>query len=606
MAKSKGSEGQAITEAQKVLQAIERAKKVKEEWLKDFRVSLAYEYMEGRQRPSHISAEEWITVNLFYSNLRAILPTLYRQDPYFYIKVRRSFKPHPMDIALFEQKARVRQSMLNYLKGELKIKQKIRLSILDAFFQFGVVKSHINADLMDNPDKDKPVENEYGEPMFDEQQQPLMNPATIPANIQYKVTRVHPKDIFFDEDAGPLEDDWGRIYQRITVPLNEAKQDKRYKDSVRKTLKATENKSDFDKQEDRRKKGLAVQDKDDKQADIVVTYECYDLKNGQWYVVAEGNDDYLIDPAPVPQGIEKHPFSFLVFFPRDNSVYPIPACTQWIDSQREYCELRSKILVHRKRFNRKYEVYAPGVEEEEITKLEIGDDGTIIRKNQPVPVVTPIQDASLDLNHINELQMLRKDFDDVAVGPNQRGSAQGVDSATEAGIIEKRVMIQEGDDISLVAEFVTDIGRKVDQLVQENITEDQAVQVAGPDGKPVWELIRATAYEKIQGEYEYSVNAGTMAAQLPEVERAQWNAFLANIGANWWLALNLPLLTYTAKLYNIEDENLVTMLHEIAKKMAGGQLPMPGQSGSTPGSVALPISGQGAAFGINNIRGGQQ
>src|SRR4030042_3014527 len=123
------------------LYKIKKAEDVKKQWREKFRVDIAYEYRDGAQRPPEISDREWITINKIYSNLKSELPSLYSKDPYFFIKLATSYSPNPMDIALFEQRAKIRQSMLNYLKRELNLKQKTRLSILDAYFQFGVQKT---------------------------------------------------------------------------------------------------------------------------------------------------------------------------------------------------------------------------------------------------------------------------------------------------------------------------------------------------------------------------------------------------------------------------------------------------------------------------------
>ncbi len=63
--------------AKEWLQKISRAKKVREEWRSKFRVPLAYSYWEGTQRPPGVDAEDWITINMIYSNLQAELPSLY-------------------------------------------------------------------------------------------------------------------------------------------------------------------------------------------------------------------------------------------------------------------------------------------------------------------------------------------------------------------------------------------------------------------------------------------------------------------------------------------------------------------------------------------------
>jgi hypothetical protein len=209
-----------------------------------------------------------------------------------------------------------------------------------------------------------------------------------------------------------------------------------------------------------------------------------------------------------------------------------------------------------------------------------------------------------------ELNMLREDFNELAIGANQRGSGTAIDSATEAGIIEKRTQVREGDKIGLVMEFVTDIGRKLDQVVQANITKDQAVKVAGgPDGE-YWELIRTSDYDEINGQYQYSINVGATTPQLPEIERAQWMAFLGLVAQAPWMAQSPNLVKKMAELHHIYDDNLVDEL----VKLATGQSQMQAQQAAAKGVGSMPnvmqqnpaAIGGGTAAGIANIRGGQQ
>jgi hypothetical protein len=611
MAKKKTS--MTATDAEKWLDKIDRAKKVRDDWRNLFRVSLAYSYWEGRQRPPHIPDSEWITINLIYSALMAELPTLYSTDPFFYVKLKKSYSINPVDIALFEAKAKIRQSMLNYLKGELNLKSKARLSIFDSYFQYGVCKVHYAADLMENPEAGQPImSDESNLPLIDNEQA-ILQPDYLPANEAYCITRLHPDDFLVDEDAGPLDDDVNWKAQRIKRPLDEARKDDRYQKSARKALQATELKADAQKEREQRKKGgLATQGEDGNQPDTVVTWEVYDLKNKQWLTVAEGCKEFLIEPSPLPDGVERDPFVDLRLVLRDDSWYPIPPISQWIDAQKEFCELRSKMLTHRKRFNRKYTIYASAFDDPAVAmaKLESGEDGTVIEQTQPMQTVYPIADAPLDQQHNMEVSYLKQDFMDlVGAGSNQRGSSAGIDSATEAGIIEKRTQLREGDKIGLVMDFLTGIGRKLDQVVQANITEDQAIKVHGPGSQEAWMHIRSGDYEAISGEYEYSIATGSTTPQLPEIERAQWLAFLGLIAQNPQLALSKALLKKTAEMHHISpDDPMIEEVYQISAKMMSGQMPMPGQQGSMPNvSVMNPVAMTGgAAAGINNFRGGAQ
>ena len=595
------------------LGCIDRAKKVREDWRKKFRVNLAMDYWEGSQRPPDIPGNEWITINMIYSNLQAELPTLYNSDPYYYVKLKKARSTNPMEIALLEQKAKVRQSFLNYLKGELNLKKKARLAIFDAFFQYGVVKTHFSADEIENPDAGKSIYLEDTEiPLIGENNQPLMEPDTLPANEKYKITRIHPDDFLVDEDAGPLDpDDVGWKAQRIRVPLEEAKKNPKYKSNARKLLQATELSDEAQQDREKRKKGgLAIAGKDDIEPDIAILWEIYDLKNDQWLVVAENCKEFLKDPDSLPPGMEGDPFVDLRYTIRDDSWYPLPPVSQWLDPQREYCETRSKRLQHRKKSKRVYELYGPAFDDPEAAaaRLESGEDLSVLIKNQVMPAIIAVPDAPLDHQEHLEYSYLRQDFQDLAVGPNQRGSTAGVDSATEAGILEKRAMVREGDKIGIVMDFLTLIARKMDQLVQANITEDQAIKVAGPAGDEVWELIRATDYTEIAGEYDYSINVGAETPQLPEIERAQLLAALGVFAQAPQLLLVRNLTKKILELHHIYDETIVDDLKKMAEAMMSGQIPMPGQQGSQPNVTQrnpAAITG-GAAMGMANIRGGQQ
>lgn len=596
-------------EAKDWLEKILAAKKAKDNWRQKFQVDLAYEYYEGRQRPSHIPSDEWITVNLIWSQLQAELPTLYSTDPYYYIKLRKSYSTNPMDLVLYESKAKIRQAYLNYLKSELNLKPKIRLSILDAFFQFGVMKVVYSVDLNDNPEKEEPIFDENGFPQLDNEGQPMLEPEFLPANEEYRVTRIHPNDFFVDADAGPLDDEVRWKCHRVKKTLEDVQNDKKYEKKFRNTAKATEVSDEPDKMKENRQKGPGTYLKDEKTPDTVVLYEIYDLKKKEFLVVSEGSDEFAIKPQEIPPGIEQDPFVDLRFSMRDSSWYPIPPVSQWLDPQREFSELRSKVLTHRKRFNRKYELDAKAFSDPEnaTSKLITGDDGTVIIKDGMTmgPGVTAIQDAPLDQQIHMEYGYIRQDFMELSMGPNQRGATAGVDSATEAGILEKRTVIREGDRVGLVSDFMLTIGRKLDQLVQVYLSQGMAVKVVGPQGE-FWEEIQPDAYEDIKGEFEYTMDVGATTPNLPEIERAQWTAFLNLIAAAPFLGTSKRLLQKTGEMFHQNDEVLIDELHQMA--IQATQAMQAGAQGGTPNITQPGTASAGAAAGVNNIagmRGGQ-
>jgi len=182
----------------------------------------------------------------------------------------------------------------------------------------------------------------------------------------------------------------------------------------------------------------------------------------------------------------------------------------------------------------------------------------------------------------------------------EHSEARGIasaDSATQASILDKRLDMREGDDLSLVVDWIRCIARKLDMLIKAHIQADEAIRVSGPEGV-YWELVKAENYEDIQGEFGYDVNVGATMPRLPQMERASWTAFLTLLSQFPQLMLSPRLLKHQAENHHIEDETMLKELENIAQKMMAGQLPMPGGAGSQAGVPEdRPVSAIGGQAG---------
>jgi hypothetical protein len=589
---------------------IQRAKKVREDWAKEFQTDLGRQYWEGKQNPG-IPAEEWITVNKIYSHLQAQLPLLYSMDPYFYVKLKKSHAIDPQSIAQMEAKGKVRQAMLNYLKGELGLKPKARLGILDAHFEYGVLKVRRASEAQEHPQAGKPILDDNGNELKDEQTgKPLVYPDRLPVNERYELHRVHPCDYLWDEDAGPLEDSWKWCAQHMQMSKARALDDKRFNRSAVKSIKG---KARSDSEKDRKKTGLMTRlaskfTKDDDDDLFVDVWEIYDIESREFLMIAEDADDPLIKPRSLPPGIEKHPFSILRFTLRDNSPYPIPPVSPAIDPQKEYSTARSRLQTHRKRFNRKYEVDTnklAGDADAEISKIESGEDGTCIRV-MALGAVTPIKDAPLDQQNLQELMLLNNDMVEIFGTPAAARGVADADSATEASILDKRLEVREGDRLSMVVDWVLDAARKLDQLVQFHIDGEEAVKITGPQGE-FWQIVKDTDYQNIEGEFEYSVNLGASQPRLPQIERSQWIAFLSQVIVPFPHILTAPaIMKRMAEMFGIEDDAALEEFRQLGLKMMSGELPMPGGQGGGPSNnpVAAVLGAAMGPMGGNTNGGG--
>lgn len=590
---------------------INRAKSVRKAWADLFRIELVREYLDGKQKDESYAASDWITINNLYSHLKSQLPALYSADPYFYVKLARFYKPDKQMIALAEYRGRIRASMLNYLKKELNLKRKARISIQDGFNSYGVIKVRYEADTEKNPNAGNPISGENGEVLKDDSGNDLLEPEFLSSGGNYFIERIHPDDILFDEDAGPLEETWSWIAHRIRMPLSKAKENKRYNRAVLKNLEGKgESLDETQKKREERKKGNEVLGRSERmepkksesgEPEIIYIWEIYDLDHDQWLTVSEDGDAPLMAPQALPPGTEKHPFAFLTFTSRDDSPYPHPPLSPLIDPAKEYNRARSDIQKHRKRFNRKYVAsrQAFGQETIEISKVESGEDGTVVLANgDSRGAITPIQDAQLDPMRYNELSYLKAEM--VELAGHNSSEALGLasaDSATQSAILDKRLEMKEGDAMSMVMDFITDIARKLDMLVQVHIDKEQAVKITGPQGE-FFELIKPDDYEDIGAEYEYTVNVGATTPRMPHVERASWMAFLNLLSQFPHIGTSRALMKKMAEMHHIEDEAMLDEIYRIATQILQGQSPMPGQAGSMPNvGEQRPVSAMGGQAG---------
>ena len=549
-----------MSKTQTWLSRIKRAEKIHEEWSNRFRIDKARRYFEGFQNDSGVPDSEWITINKIYSILNVKLPSLYSIDPFFFIKLKRSFRVDSESIVFFEQRAKIRQSYLNYLKEEIGLKEKARMAIQDAHFAYGVIKVGFSADIVE----DKESKGEL-----------------VPVNEKYTLKRIHPDDFIFGEDSGTLPESWDFVAERLRMTRESALDNPLLKNSVVKKLAPQDDGLSFGPKSRRKSQRQAIgfDAEHSKDSDVLFFWEVYDLRKKKWFIIADDMDEtntgFVKEPEDIPGWIEGYPYAVLRFNLTDDSPYPIPPVSQLLDPQRELNLARSKIQTHRKRFNRKYEVFEDGLagdREIEIQKLEAGGDGTVIRKLTPGQVTTAITDAPMDPQLYTEILALNNDLNEIAGSSPEQLGLPNAQSATQASLIDSRLEVREGDRLSIVVDWVILIAKRLDQTVQAHITRDEAIKVVGQGGE-FWEVVKAVDFEDIQGEFQYSVNIGASQPRIPTIERSQWLAFLQVLSSFPQLLLSPRLIKSMAEMHGIEDESLVQELLSIGQQMMSGQIP---------------------------------
>ena len=335
------------------------------------------------------------------------------------------------------------------------------------------------------------------------------------------VERISPFDMFIDPEATCLEDaKW--IAQRIVRPIEEVRRDKRFRRSVRQNLQADSGlKMRWENDEER-----------DKYSDLVervTLYEYYDIDEGLLSICADGADDYLLAPTPMPYDFG-HPFVLLRNYDIPDSFYPMGDLEAIESLQEELNKTRTQMVNHRKRYARKYLYHERSFGPEGREALESDDDGRfvpVVDENRPLgEVVVPLPQVPLAPEMYNHSTIIENDVNTVSgVSEYARGQMPEIRrTATEASIIADAGNARASDKLAMVEICIGEVARCVIQLMQQYMTRDQMVRITGKDDQQHYV---AYTRDDIIGEYDFSVEGGST-QPLNETGRRQQAISLMN------------------------------------------------------------------------------
>ena len=335
------------------------------------------------------------------------------------------------------------------------------------------------------------------------------------------VERISPFDMFIDPEATCMEDaKW--VAQRIVRPIEEVRRDKRFRKGVRQNLQADS--------------GLKIRWENDEERDRysdlverVTLYEYYDLDEGLISVCADGADDYLLDPTPMPYNFG-HPFVLLRNYDIPDSFYPMGDLEAIESLQEELNKTRSQMVNHRKRYARKYLYHERSFGPEGREALESDDDGRfvpVVDENRPLgEVVVPLPQVPLAPEMYNHSTIIENDVNTVSgVSEYARGQMPEIRrTATEASIIADAGNARASDKLAMVEICIGEVARHVIQLMQQYMTRDQMVRITGKDDQQYYV---AYTRDDIIGEFDFSVEGGST-QPLNETARRQQAISLMN------------------------------------------------------------------------------
>lgn len=410
-----------------------------------------------------------VVVNMVYSHVKVVLPVIYPKNPKIYFEANK---------AIAVDTAKLNEAIFNRDMVKMKLKQTNKRILQDVTILgtgFSKTTFEIEGYSSSSIDSDKVVamKNEFKDLPAAAVEGGMDIPPSYP-----RCVRVSPFDLVTALGTTDFEDP-GFIGHHVRKRLISIKNDDFFvntKDLQPTSLASTDMLAVLPQ-------GQSV-GSDDEMLAMVDLWEIWDVENQQWFVIAEGHGDYLVEPRDniFPYA---HPFDRMVFTELDDQIWGMSDIEPWLPQQDELNLIRTQQINHIKRYNRKYIVRKLQLEnsDEGITQLQNGEDGVILFAQGERPlddIVKPIADAPMPAD-IYRISVGTED-DIVKIGgltPYRRGGTVGANTATEANIAEGNSQIRDQERVDQTADFVLSQMEKVRNCRKEFTTSAEIIDVTG-------------------------------------------------------------------------------------------------------------------------------
>lgn len=256
-------------------------------------------------------------------------------------------------------------------------------------------------------------------------------------------------------------------------------------------------------------------------------YEFYDKRDGVLYVLCEGHDDFLQEPAaPYLKLARFFPYYSLIFNMAENEkrIYPWSDVRSLRHIQREYNRKKEALRQHRIANRPLYVTPVGSLDEDDQVNLTSYAAHSVIELSQikegqaSDTVLMPVKKVAIDPN----VYTTKEDLQDMQlVGGTQGanlGSPTGV-TATESGIANDAKMSSQSSNVDDLDELLTELSRDAAAVMLMEISAETVTEIVGPGA--VWPVLTPAQIAK---DVSLEIRAGSsgrpnQAADIAKFER---------------------------------------------------------------------------------------
>lgn len=465
---------------------INRAKKFKKRWEKDYEVNRSRDYIAGFQRQPDderdAQGDKKYQINKILAAAKSKIPAIFYYHPYFRVRASQVREETPSETV--QARADLLQNTVNTIIAQTstRFKPECMLALKEAQWAFGVIEAGYTADWQDNPFAQKPqlVESDTEKKELEQSgdlvakddikdaldadesedqdtdaiDEILAKLPEVPAKEVFYVKHIPARQFLVSSHDKPAteEQDWVAYWEWMHV------EDVKRCDAYTNTedLEASAKLSSGSTVDDETFGDDALDEDEDAEPDMIRIWKIWDQRKKMRYVIADGHDRTLLK--------QEYPFLPLYDLRLEvlpGSWYPIPPISQQLTEQDEFNDAREWWRVVRKGTRPRYLVDKNAFAPAELEKLETDDFNTMVMvENGNMNGIMPVQQSAPSDASVRTLMMAEQGFSEQAASSPQarltRG-AGGTPTAAEVNALGQMTDVRESYEQQMVADWMANI-----------------------------------------------------------------------------------------------------------------------------------------------------
>ncbi len=496
-----------------------------------------------------------IPVNLFFRMLRTVVPRIYFRNPSISIVAT---KPGYEQQVFAQMIERIDNKLIRTMSTKTQLKRMIHNTWM---FGTSAGKLGFGAEFTPTPDE------------F-ETQAPIAGTNTFNRKVEWNQTvqpnmpwflSVHPSNLVVPNRLDAWENTpW--VATKIRRSISDIKADPRLKNTSQMTG---------------RQLGTdALSKSSDTTINESELWEIRDMRTGKVIIIPSYScDDVLLyedDQMQVNARPNIYPLSFN---PDDSNFWGVPDSVLLEPQQLEINEVRTLQMRHRRISVVKLLYKSGAIDDDQVERLMNGEVGIGVKINAAAELtdVDQFQLGSIPEALFQADATIQQDVRDLmGFSRNQSGEfaatkSHSAPTALEASIVQAASEIRVDERRDGCADILVSMFEDANVLCFEHWTDDQVVQVMGPDSLPYWVAFKPAMLKAAR--YEASIEPDSMVPETKEIRRNKAEMVYANLKTNPLIDPQMLTKYYLREQHGVQFDNMMITLQKNAAAGLPGSAP---------------------------------